>query len=179
MAPNRRHPPPKRKRSLPLPKPPITATVQQERGLTQSSSITPAPGTPATVTPVLVAPPPQKPSTTPRPFRPNLSLFLTLLPLELRQLVYHFVFASHELQIFLPCWYFMDNHARTHGARQFQVASACRGGKWQAGWWGRVITVYPKDSQYLKSKQVDRAPAKLLGLVLCCRQVYVVPAIPL
>ena len=49
------------------------------------------------------------------------------------------------------------------------------GGKWRAGWWGLVKRPYPEDDQYLEFKQEPGLTGKLLGLALCCHQVYVLP----
>jgi hypothetical protein len=59
--------------------------------------------------------------------------------------------------------------------RHTEINSDHAGGKWQAGWRGKVVRDYPHNDQYLEFKQEPGVEGKLLGLALCCRQLYVMP----
>lgn len=156
-------PPPKLKRGPAQLKPLITATLQQALRLTRlHNSKSPLPLTPVPPTPAPASPPLQP---------PFLSLFLTLLPLEIRARIYQFVFAGRELHLLVP-WFSKDKPL-TAKLRHSEFNSDHAGGKWLAGWRGRVARGYPEHDQYLEFKQEPGVTGKLLALPLCCRQVYV------
>ncbi|OBT64736.1 hypothetical protein VE03_05852 [Pseudogymnoascus sp. 23342-1-I1] len=134
-------------------KPLLAATLRQARRLTHRSSHTPAP--PITPTPITATP----------------SLFLTVLPREIRALIYDSVFAGRELLVGAP--YSSTGVALMHKIAHLDIKSEHAGGKWQAGWRGFVARDYPEEDQYLEFKEERVVVRELLGLALCCRQVYV------
>ncbi|OBT76670.1 hypothetical protein VF21_03939 [Pseudogymnoascus sp. 05NY08] len=77
-------------------KPLVTATLQQARRLSRPSK-------PPTTSPAPVVDPRYNPS----PCILTTSLFLTLLPLEIRARIYQFVFAGRELHLIVP-WFSKD-----------------------------------------------------------------------
>ncbi|OBT96004.1 hypothetical protein VE01_06757 [Pseudogymnoascus verrucosus] len=140
-------------------KPLIIATLLQARRLTR-------PRKPPITTPAPIDEPRHNPS----PCILTTSLFLTLLPLEIRSRIYHFVFAGRELHLAVP-WFSKDKPLMAK-LRHNELDSEPGGGKWQARWRGSVARGYPECDQYLEFKQEPGVTGELLGLPLCCRQVY-------
>ncbi|KFY96530.1 hypothetical protein V498_02626 [Pseudogymnoascus sp. VKM F-4517 (FW-2822)] len=143
-------------------KPLLAATFQQARRLTHRHSHSqPPPATPPPVTP---------PPATMSPSTNSSSLFFTVLPPEIRALIYHFVFADQELLLCVRKFY--TKIPVLSQLRHSSIKSDLAGGKWQAGWRGSVTRESPADNQYLEFKQEPNVTGKLLGLALCCQQVY-------
>lgn len=113
----------------------------------------------------LTPPPPVAPvpaATTP-------SLFLTVLPQLIRELIYHFVFASLELHLSIPR--FSVKGKPPPRLLYYDIGSDVYRSLWY-GWRARIYS-HSRNDPYLAFRWERSVTGQLLGLALCCRQVYV------
>ncbi|KFY18192.1 hypothetical protein V492_00090 [Pseudogymnoascus sp. VKM F-4246] len=159
-------------------KPLVAATLRRARRFTRRRSPSPpaaAISSPPTKTHTTDTPTTDTPTTdtpiTDTPSANTPSLFLTLLPAEIRERIYHFVFAGKEILLALP----QNRHYKLEwmqGICHWEIGTGYGNGKWWALWHSEVVREYPAYNQDIRFEQEPVLTGNLLGLALCCHQVH-------